>query len=87
MRYKLNNNLTISQNAYKAAVFNGARILARAIRDGKFDDMSSDQKTDYARSLVKTQIESVLATLEGDCKDKANIIECLELHMISNMIN
>jgi hypothetical protein len=87
MRYRLKDDLTICQNTYKAAVFNGARIIARQLANGKFEGLSSEESIQLAKTLVSNQLDAVMATIEGDCADKANVLERLEYYMLSNMIN
>ncbi len=89
MRYDIGNGLSIEQNAWKVALLNGGKILAKAIDRGEFATVKGDQEATIAKAqkLVSNQIETVLGSLEGDATGQEEKIYRLKLYLINKMLD
>lgn len=89
MRYDIGNGLSIGQNAWKVALLNGSKILAKAIDRGEFSLVIGNQEATLVRvqQLVKNQIETVMGSLEGDTTGQEETIHRLKLHLVNTMLD
>lgn len=89
MRYDIGNGLSIEQNAWKVALLNGGKILARAIDQGEFATVKGDQEATIAKAqkLVSNQINTVMGSLEGDTTGQEETIYRLKLYLINKMLD
>ena len=86
--YTIAQGLTVPQNTVKAAIFNGSRILKRELSRGSFESVKGDQNATVTalRSHVKNQLTHVIESVEGEHPDKAELLEKLELWLLTKMI-
>jgi hypothetical protein len=89
MKYDIGNGLSIEQNAWKVALLNGGKILAKAIDRGEFSTVIGDQEATLARvqQLVRNQIATVMNSLEGDTTGQEEILYRLKLHLVNTMLD
>lgn len=89
MKYDLGNGLSIPQNTVKVSVLNGGRILAKAIGNGRFQGVIGNQKEtlELAQTLVSSQLNGALETVEGDLTGKEETLYRLKLYLINKMLD
>lgn len=89
MRYDIGNGLSIEQNAWKVALLNGGKILAKAIDRGEFATVKGDQEATIAKAqeLVSNQIETIIQSIYGDITGQEETIYRLKLYLINKMLD
>lgn len=87
--YTIAEGLTVPQNTVKAALFNGSKIIKRAINSGAFDSVLKDHDATIAkvRELVANQLQHVAENVTGDHENKADLMYRLELYLINKMLD
>jgi hypothetical protein len=87
MEYTIAGELKINQNAVKAAILNGSKIIRRAINQGQLKQFIGNQEATigFLRNAVKNQLETALSTVSGEHEQKNELLKRLEIYLLNQM--